>query len=94
MSPTPLVGSGGGGASPTSPYHLPPHRDAPAVQCSGVFFNEMPMVFYGSTALAYACCFDCRDAIRLLLDSGTVAAPLPSPPSRPIPSTCLVTHRH
>lgn len=34
-------------------------------QATGVFFNEMPMRHYGGTVLAYACCFDLRDAVKV-----------------------------
>ena len=36
-----------------------------ASQADGVFFNELPMQFYGGTALGYALCFDLRDAVIL-----------------------------
>ena len=45
---------------------LPPCRP-------GVFFNEMPMRFYGGTPLAYACCFDLRECVQQMLESGLVS---------------------
>lgn len=42
-------------------------------QASGVFFNEMPMRFYGGTALSYACCFDLRQAILKLCETRLVS---------------------
>jgi hypothetical protein len=41
-------------------------------QAEGPFFTGLPMRLYGSTALAYACCFDLRDAVRALLATGHV----------------------
>ena len=41
-------------------------------QAEGVFFNEMPMRFYGGTPLSYACVFDLRHAVRAMLDTGLV----------------------
>ena len=40
---------------------------APIWQARGVFFNEMPMRFYGSTPLAYSACFDQRDAVTRMV---------------------------
>lgn len=41
-------------------------------QAAGVFFDEMPMRFYGGTPLAYACCFDLRDSVERMLRTGFV----------------------
>ena len=41
-------------------------------QAGGVFFNEMPMRNYGGTPLAYALCFDLRDAVTRLLKTSLV----------------------
>ena len=40
---------------------------------SGVFFNDMPMRFYGGSPLAYAASFELREAVRALLDTGLVS---------------------
>ena len=42
-------------------------------QCAGVFFEAPPMSIYGGTALSYACCFDLRRAVLLLLQTGLVS---------------------
>lgn len=42
-------------------------------QARGSFFNEMPMRFYGGTALAYSCVFSLRDAVRRYLQTGLVS---------------------
>ena len=40
---------------------------------SGVFFNDMPMRFYGGSPLAYAASFELREAVRTMLDTGLVS---------------------
>lgn len=42
-------------------------------QATGVFFEAMPMRFYGGTPLAYACCFEQRDAVTAMLATGIVS---------------------
>ena len=42
-------------------------------QTSGSFFSNLPMRFYGSTALSYACCFDMRAAVIEMLGTGLVS---------------------
>ncbi len=42
-------------------------------QACGVFFNDMPMRFYGGSPLSYASCFELREAVRTLLDTGLVS---------------------
>ena len=42
-------------------------------QAAGVFFDEMPMRFYGGTPLAYACCFDLRESAEKMLRTGFVS---------------------
>lgn len=42
-------------------------------QAAGVFFNDAPMLTYGGTALAYACAFELKDAIRTYLGTGLVS---------------------
>jgi len=39
-------------------------------QTEGGFFTDTPMVHYGSTILAYACCFEMKDAVIALLKTG------------------------
>ena len=36
-------------------------------QPEGVFFRDMPMLYYGSTALSFACCFGLKRAVSRLL---------------------------
>jgi len=42
-------------------------------QAHGVFFDGMPMRFYGGTALAYACCFELRSAVLKMLSTKVVS---------------------
>ena len=42
-------------------------------QTTGVFFESMPMRFYGGTALAYACCFELRTAVLAMLATRVVS---------------------
>ena len=42
------------------------------VHTEGVFFTGLPMRFYGSTVLGFACSFGLRDAVRALLGTGHV----------------------
>ena len=42
-------------------------------QAAGVFFNEMPMRFYGGTPLAYACVRGHCKAVKAYLDTGIVS---------------------
>jgi hypothetical protein len=42
-------------------------------QATGVFFESMPMRFYGGTALAYACCFELRGAVLAMLATKVVS---------------------
>ena len=41
-------------------------------QAAGVFFNDLPMRFYGGTALSYACCFNLRQAVLAMLQTELV----------------------
>ena len=53
-----------------------PREDARSLllcQASGAFFHVMPMRTFGGTPLAYACCFELRDAVRRILDTGLVS---------------------
>ena len=40
--------------------------------CTGVFFEDVPMRFYGGTVLAYGVCFDLREFVLKLLQTGAV----------------------
>lgn len=39
-------------------------------QAEGLFFRDLPMRWYGGTALAYACSFNMRKAVEALLEAG------------------------
>lgn len=47
-------------------------EDLLRAQPDGVFFERPPMRFYGSTALAYACCFGMRESVVELVSTGHV----------------------
>ena len=44
-----------------------------STQAYGVFFNDLPMRFYGGSPLAYAACFELREAVQQLLSTGLVS---------------------
>ena len=54
--------------------HLSPAdaRELLKRQAEGPFFSTLPMRLYGSTALAYACCFDLREGVKAMLATGHV----------------------
>lgn len=41
-------------------------------QAAGVFFDELPMRFYGGSPLAYACCFQLRRPVQKMLETGFI----------------------
>lgn len=54
-------------------------------QASGVFFQVMPMRNFGGTPLTYACCFELRNAVRKMLETGLISM------SNREESTCVLT---
>lgn len=39
-------------------------------QAAGLFFKSMPMMHYGGSALSYACCFELKQGVISMLESG------------------------